>query len=50
MLINVPYLQNYGTTALMLASKGGHVDLVKQLLAAGANIHAQNQVITRNLP
>lgn len=32
-----------GATALMRAAGGGHVEIVKALLAAGADVHARNR-------
>lgn len=34
----------YGNTALIMASKHGHLFIVQALIAAGANINAQNKV------
>ena len=33
-----------GNTALMLASEGGHLDVVKELLKAQADVNAQDEV------
>ena len=33
-----------GSTALILASEEGYIDVVKALLAAGANVHGRNKV------
>ncbi|MGO8879589.1 MAG: ankyrin repeat domain-containing protein [Desulfomonilaceae bacterium] len=33
----------YGATALVLATYGGHIDIVKELLDAGAEIHAKDR-------
>ena len=33
-----------GVTALMLASEGGHLDVVKELLQVQADVNVQNEV------
>jgi len=37
-------MQWRGRTALMLASEGGHLDVVKELLKAQADVNAQDEV------
>ena len=37
-------LLQYGRTALMMASGGGHLDIIRLLLAQGANVNLQDSV------
>ena len=39
-----------GSTALFLASQENHIQIVKILLAAGANVHLKNMVIFCSIP
>jgi hypothetical protein len=39
-MARVPVVQTYKSTALHMAASSGHVDAVKALLAAGANVTA----------
>ena len=39
-----PFVQWEGRTALMLANKGGHLDLVKELVGAQADVDEQDEV------
>jgi len=48
LLFSLSYMQWRGRTALTLASKGGHLDVVKELLKAQADVNAQDEV--RSLP
>ncbi len=41
-MVCVPVVQNEGLTALHWAASNGHVDVVKALLAAGANVTARS--------
>ena len=43
LLFSLSYMQ-YGRTALMLASEGGHLDVVRELLKAQADVNAQDEV------
>ena len=38
------FVSQDGWTALMLASDGGHIDIVQQLLSSGAKVDLQNKV------
>ncbi len=40
---NVNYQDDYGWTALMLASENGYIEAVRALLEAGANVNLQNK-------
>lgn len=41
--INAPNKRQYGTTALMYAACFGHVECMRLLLKAGANIDAKDE-------
>lgn len=43
-LASMAELSQDGSNALILAAEQGHADLVKQLIQAGADIHAEDQV------
>ena len=44
LLFSLSYMQWKGRTALMLASKGGHLDVVSELLKAQADVNALDEV------
>ena len=44
LLLSLSYMQGRGRTALMLASEGGHLDVVKELLRAQADVNVQDEV------
>ena len=41
---NVNYQDDYGWTALMVASENGHIDIVRLLLEKGANVNYQSAI------
>ena len=43
LLFSLSYIQS-GRTALMLASEGGHLDVVRELLKAQADVNVQDKV------
>ena len=44
LLFSLSYMQWQGRTALMLASEGGHLDVLKELLHAQADVNVQDEV------
>ena len=44
LLLACPFITQDGDSALTLAARGGHTDIVVQLVKAGANFDQQNKV------
>ena len=45
LLFSLSYMQWRGRTALMVASEGGHLDVVNELLKAQEDVNAQDEVV-----